>query len=291
MKQFIRTILSFVLALTMLAASAVGASARCQPVIRISDANHSANCTLAGEMLSFCRRFTNCCINELLSRIACCEGKIMIPTPSVQSPAEVVIPPTEAPASESETAVEPTEAPAEIPAETPTEAPTDTPADEATVIPDEDATDAPESDPDAEPTIEPASDAEEPESAYRLSEYELKVVDLINGIRRQNGLGELTIDAELSRVARIKSQDMHDKGYFDHNSPTYGTPFEMMRAFGIRYRTAGENIAYGYRTPQAVVDGWMNSDGHRANILNASFTRIGMGYVADGGYWTQMFIG
>jgi len=65
----------------------------------------------------------------------------------------------------------------------------------------------------------------------------------------------------------------------------------MMRAFGLRYRYAGENIAYGQRTPQAVVNAWMNSSGHRANILNANYTQIGVGYVADGNYWTQMFIG
>ena len=82
-----------------------------------------------------------------------------------------------------------------------------------------------------------------------------------------------------------------DNRYFAHNSPTYGTPFQMMKAFGLSYRTAGENIARGYATPQAVVNGWMNSSGHRANILNAGYTQIGVGYVAQGNYWTQMFIG
>lgn len=84
---------------------------------------------------------------------------------------------------------------------------------------------------------------------------------------------------------------MRDQGYFSHTSPTYGDPFQMMRAFGISYRTAGENIAYGYSTPQAVVDGWMASSGHRANILNSSYTRIGVGHVSSGNYWTQWFAG
>ena len=84
---------------------------------------------------------------------------------------------------------------------------------------------------------------------------------------------------------------MHDKGYFSHTSPTYGSPFDMIKNFGISYRTAGENIARGQRTPLEVMDAWMNSAGHRANILNASFTQIGVGYVSDGNYWTQMFIG
>lgn len=121
--------------------------------------------------------------------------------------------------------------------------------------------------------------------------YEEEVVRLVNDIRRQNGLGELTLNWELSRVARYKSQDMVDKGYFAHNSPTYGTPFQMMQSFGLTYRYAGENIAYGYSTPQAVVNGWMNSEGHRKNILGTNFTQIGVGYVAQGHYWTQMFIG
>jgi len=121
--------------------------------------------------------------------------------------------------------------------------------------------------------------------------YEQEVVRLVNAERAKHGLAALTEDWELARVARYKSQDMHDRRYFDHVSPTYGTPFEMMRAFGIRYRTAGENIAMGYRTPAAVVQAWMDSAGHRANILNASYTKIGVGYVASGHYWTQHFTG
>lgn len=122
-------------------------------------------------------------------------------------------------------------------------------------------------------------------------DYEKEVVRLVNEIRVKNGLKELTYDWELSRVARYKSQDMKDNRYFSHTSPTYGSPFQMIKNFGLSYRSAGENIAKGYKTPQAVVNGWMNSSGHRANILNASYNRIGVGYVANGNYWTQMFIG
>ena len=128
-------------------------------------------------------------------------------------------------------------------------------------------------------------------SADSVSEYEKKVVELVNAERAKYGLSALTLNAELSAVARAKSQDMKDKNYFSHTSPTYGSPFEMMKSFGIKYKTAGENIAYGYRTPEAVVNGWMNSEGHRANILNSSYKEIGVGYVASGNYWTQMFIG
>ena len=130
-----------------------------------------------------------------------------------------------------------------------------------------------------------------PEVDAKVLQYEAEVIRLVNDIRKQNGLSPLTANWELSRVARYKSQDMVDNRYFAHNSPTYGTPFEMMRAFGLSFRTAGENIAYGYATPQKVVDGWLNSSGHRANILNASYKQIGVGYVAKGNYWTQMFMG
>ena len=121
--------------------------------------------------------------------------------------------------------------------------------------------------------------------------FEQEVIRLVNEIRVENGLRELTYDWQLGRVARYKSQDMKDNKYFSHTSPVYGSPFQMMKSFGISYRSAGENIAKGQATPEAVVNAWMNSSGHRANILNSSYTHIGVGYVADGRYWTQMFIG
>lgn len=127
-------------------------------------------------------------------------------------------------------------------------------------------------------------------SAAHVS-YEEEVVRLVNEVRAERGLAPLAHDWQLARVARIKSEDMKDSGYFSHTSPTYGSPFQMIKSFGITYKSAGENIAKGYSTPKAVVDGWMNSSGHRANILNSSFTHIGVGYVEDGRYWTQMFIG
>ena len=124
-----------------------------------------------------------------------------------------------------------------------------------------------------------------------ITNYDNEVVRLVNSERAKNGLPPLTQDWELSRVARFKSQDMKDNAYFSHTSPIYGSPFDMIKNFGISYRTAGENIARGQATPQAVVNAWMNSSGHRANILNKSYKKIGVGYVSDGRYWTQMFIG
>ncbi len=122
---------------------------------------------------------------------------------------------------------------------------------------------------------------------------EEEVVQLVNQERAKYGLKPLTSNWEVARVARYKSQDMINKNYFDHNSPTYGTPFQMMKNFGITYKTAGENIAAGQTTAQAVVKAWMNSEGHRKNILSSSYTQIGVGYVKGGSYghyWTQMFI-
>jgi uncharacterized YkwD family protein len=124
-----------------------------------------------------------------------------------------------------------------------------------------------------------------------VSAFEQQVVELTNQERAKNGLPALKLDVELSKVARDKSKDMQSKNYFSHTSPTYGSPFDMMKAYGISYKAAGENIAMGQRSPQEVVQAWMNSQGHRENIMNPNFTHIGVGHVATGNYWTQMFIG
>ncbi len=122
---------------------------------------------------------------------------------------------------------------------------------------------------------------------------EEEVVRLVNVERAKNGLKPLTANWQLARVARYKSADMRDKGYFSHTSPTYGSPFDMMKSFNISYSAAGENIAAGQTTAQAVMDSWMNSPGHRQNILSPNFSEIGVGYCTGGSYryyWTQMFI-
>lgn len=164
----------------------------------------------------------------------------------------------------------------------------DTPSVDTDIIPPVQDNDTPSVDTDV---IPPVQDNDTPSADSSMNEYEKEVIRLVNEIRVANGLGELAADGELSRLARIKSQDMKDNNYFSHTSPVYGSPFDMMKSFGISYRTAGENIARGQATPQAVVDGWMNSEGHRANILNSSYNTIGVGYIADGHYWTQMFVG
>ena len=119
--------------------------------------------------------------------------------------------------------------------------------------------------------------------------FEAQVADLVNQERSKVGLKPLTLRADISKIAEAKSQDMITKGYFSHQSPTYGSPFDMMKSFGINYRTAGENIAKGQRTPGEVMDSWMKSPGHRKNILSAEYDAIGVGEVDK--TWTQMFIG
>ncbi|MGZ0049469.1 CAP domain-containing protein [Brevibacillus gelatini] len=123
----------------------------------------------------------------------------------------------------------------------------------------------------------------------QAGDFAKQVADLVNQERAKAGLAPVTMDAALSKVALAKAADMANNNYFDHNSPTYGSPFDMMKQFGISFMTAGENIAMGQRTPQEVMTQWMNSEGHRKNIMNPAFTKIGVGYT--NGYWVQEFIG
>ena len=126
-----------------------------------------------------------------------------------------------------------------------------------------------------------------------LNSDEKEVFDLINKQRADNGLGKLIIDEELQRVARIKAQDMVNNNYFSHTSPTYGSPFDMLNSFKISYKTAGENIA-GNQNNSSAVTAWMNSPGHKANILNGNFEYTGIGVVNGSKYgkiYVQMFIG
>lgn len=126
-----------------------------------------------------------------------------------------------------------------------------------------------------------------------IKSFENQVIQLTNAERTKRGLPPLKANWQLSRVARYKATDMRDKNYFSHTSPTYGSPFTMIKDFGLSYTAAGENIAAGQTTPKAVVTAWMNSPGHRANILSKSYTQIGVGYAQGGSYgcyWSQMFI-
>lgn len=122
---------------------------------------------------------------------------------------------------------------------------------------------------------------------------EKEVFDLINKQRTNNGLTALKVDNEVQRVARIKAEDMVQNNYFAHESPTYGTPFNMLNSFKISYKSAGENIAAN-SSNSAAVNAWMNSSGHKANILSSKYNYTGIGVVSSSKYgkiYVQMFIG
>jgi len=125
-----------------------------------------------------------------------------------------------------------------------------------------------------------------------LGQQEQRMVDLVNQERTKNGLAPLIVDLEVARVAAIKSQDMADNNYFSHNSPTYGSPFDMLKKFNISYLHAGENLA-GNSSVENAHTALMNSSGHRQNILSPDFTHIGIGVRPSSKYgylYTQMFI-
>jgi uncharacterized YkwD family protein len=125
-------------------------------------------------------------------------------------------------------------------------------------------------------------------------DFQEKVLMLVNKERVSRGIKELEPDEMLSIVATIKSADMAQKNYFSHQSPTYGTPYQLLDMLGVKYYFAGENIAYGQKTPEAVVKAWMNSESHKRNILNEKYTKLGVGIAVNNDgriYWTQEFIG
>ncbi|QPC47426.1 CAP domain-containing protein [Mangrovibacillus cuniculi] len=149
----------------------------------------------------------------------------------------------------------------------------------------------------AQPKEEVKEEAPAPKQEAQSSEdkqFAAQVLDLVNQERQKAGLQPVQLDEQVASVATKKSEDMRDNNYFSHTSPTYGSPFDMLKQFGVNYNSAGENIAAGQRTPEEVMKAWMESPGHKANILSSNFTHLGVG-VAKGGsygvYWTQMFIG
>lgn len=142
--------------------------------------------------------------------------------------------------------------------------------------------------PSATPTPAPSA----PKTTVELSDEEQQLLTLINNERAKAGLPALQVDMELMKVARTKANDMVQNNYFSHYSPTYGSPFDMMRQFGISFKAAAENIA-GNSTIQGAVNAWMNSSGHKANIMNASYNYTGIGIAKSNKYgyvFVQMFI-
>jgi uncharacterized YkwD family protein len=137
------------------------------------------------------------------------------------------------------------------------------------------------------------SDAQKTETTQAEMTQAEAVLKLVNAERKKAGVQPLTLSEKLTSIANTKAKDMADKGYFSHQSPTYGSPFDMLKQFGVSYSYAGENIAAGQKTAEEVMNSWMNSSGHKANILNKNYTQIGVGFVRGGEYgteWVQLFI-
>lgn len=133
--------------------------------------------------------------------------------------------------------------------------------------------------------------AEKP-NAEAITQQARDVLQIVNAERQKAGLQPLTLDAELCKIANVKAADMRDNNYFSHDSARYGSPFQMLQTFGRHYTSAGENIAAGQKDANAVMTDWLNSSGHRANILNANYKSLGVGYVTGGSYgsyWVQEF--
>lgn len=140
------------------------------------------------------------------------------------------------------------------------------------------------------PPAQENPDEDAPEESGGVQEAAEAVTSLVNAARQDAGLSELELDADLCAAAQARAQEIAQS--FSHTRPDGSSCFTILEEFGVSYRAAGENIAMGQRTPEEVMDGWMNSSGHRANILNGTFTSIGVGYYVDGAgaaHWVQIF--
>ncbi len=142
--------------------------------------------------------------------------------------------------------------------------------------------------PDAEMPSPGLPEQESPSPEQNVS-YVQQVVNLVNEERAKEGLAPLTLDTKVSAAAQVRAREIVTS--FSHTRPD-GTSFATaLKEQNISYRRAGENIAWGQKSPEAVMDAWMNSSGHRANIMNPNFTTIGIGYYQVNGvnYWCQLF--
>ena len=195
----------------------------------------------------------------------------------------------------------PDEQPDETPEETPDEQPESKPEETPDEIPEETPDEQPEETPDNTPQLPEGSRPEEtpdngteqnPEdnnNGTSQGDFASQVVALVNAERAKQGLSALTIDTKVQQAALVRAKESAQS--FSHTRPNGSSFSTALTEAGVSYRTAGENIAYGQSTPQQVMNAWMNSSGHRANILNANYTTIGVGYTVINGtaYWAQLF--
>ncbi|MFC8132330.1 sigma-70 family RNA polymerase sigma factor [Streptomyces sp. NPDC057302] len=204
------------------------------------------------------------------------------PSDDVQTEAEPLTasqPPSSA--APSTTAPTPSKSPSASPSRTKKASPKPTPSKTKTQAPK----------PKAPPKPTRTSSAPQAPQAPAGNAYSAEVTRLANAERAKSGCGPLTLNSKLGDAAQGHSDDMAERDFFDHTNPDGKDPGDRVTAAGYKWSTYGENIAAGQRTPAAVMDSWMNSSGHRANILNCSFKEIGIGYRQGSGgpWWTQNF--
>lgn len=183
--------------------------------------------------------------------------------------------------------------PSALPTAVPTATPTQAPSAEPTAVPTQEPTAIPAQTPSAEPTAEPLATPSPTTAPAGERAMEQEVLKLVNQARAENGLNPLSWADDLADIARAHSADMIERGFFSHTNPDGQSPFDRIKSNGISYRAAAENIAYGQPDAEAVMNSWMNSAGHRANILNENLKEIGIGAVKDSNgtvYWTQVFV-
>ena len=176
---------------------------------------------------------------------------------------------------------------------------TDKPDTPDTDVPDTDKPDTPDTDvpdtdkpdtPDTAKPDTPDTDTPDQDDTQELSEYVREVARLVNEERKKNGLSALELRVDISKAAQIRAAETEVS--FSHTRPDGRSFSSVLNDNGISYRMSGENIAWGQKTPEEVMIGWMNSEGHRANILNPNYTSIGIGYYQNArgvNYWTQIF--
>ena len=325
MKIFSKTmavILSAVMILTCAVPAASAAKTAACPQIRVIRCQGSGCADIQKLMDRLCNG--SICLSDILRCFkGCCPGSnVCVPVPDapVQNPSETPSEPTAVPTEPAEKPTEPTVIPTEpnIPTE-PVVAPTEpaaVPTEPAAVptepaaVPTEPVEISTEQAPTEKPTVpvivptEPVAEPtepivapteevtpEQPDSAGFNTAYEAQVLRLVNIERAKYGLAQLSMDDGAVKVAHLRAKEIVQS--FSHTRPDGSSCFTAAKEFGVAYRTAGENIAYGYPNPEQVVNGWMNSEGHRKNILSASFSKIGIGCYESRGvlYWSQFFIG
>ena len=154
-------------------------------------------------------------------------------------------------------------------------------------MPEDQPENKPEDQPENKPEDQPDSDTSE-ETSYHA--YILRVVELVNEERAKAGLAPLTLQKNITQAAQVRAEECERS--FSHTRPDGRNFSSALTEAGVPYRGSGENIAWGQRTPEQVMEGWMNSAGHRANILNEKYTSIGVGYYQNASgvnYWSQLF--